>query len=44
MDLATVARKIRMGQYAEKSDFVNDLYLIYSNCLEYNSNPVLYYF
>lgn len=39
MDLNTVMRKLRALQYNSKKEFVDDLNLIWSNCLTYNSDP-----
>ncbi|KAF9963314.1 Transcriptional activator spt7, partial [Modicella reniformis] len=39
MDLGTVLKKLKSFAYQSKSQFANDLYLIYSNCLLYNSDP-----
>lgn len=40
MDLGTVTKKLRSFQYKSKKEFEADLYLIYENCLTYNTNPV----
>ncbi|CAO3619766.1 unnamed protein product [Mucor hiemalis] len=39
MDLGTVSKKLKSFQYKNKREFGNDLYLIYENCLIYNSDP-----
>ncbi|KAF9354409.1 Transcriptional activator spt7, partial [Mortierella sp. AD094] len=39
MDLGTVLKKLKAFAYQSKTQFANDLYLIYSNCLLYNSDP-----
>lgn len=39
MDLNTVMRKLRALQYNSKKEFIDDLNLIWSNCLTYNSDP-----
>lgn len=39
MDLNTVMRKLRSLQYNSKQEFVDDLMLIWHNCLVYNSDP-----
>ncbi|KAI9259782.1 hypothetical protein EDC94DRAFT_612072 [Helicostylum pulchrum] len=39
MDLGLVAKKLKHCQYKNKREFANDLYLIYENCLAYNTNP-----
>lgn len=39
MDLGTVSKKLKNFQYKNKREFGNDLYLIYENCLIYNSDP-----
>lgn len=39
MDLGTVSKKLKHFQYKTKKEFSDDLYLIYENCLVYNTNP-----
>ncbi|KAL8702652.1 MAG: hypothetical protein Q9201_004177 [Fulgogasparrea decipioides] len=39
MDLGTMTKKLKAVQYKSKQDFVTDLNLIWSNCLNYNANP-----
>lgn len=39
MDLNTVMKKLKGFQYNSKHEFVDDLMLIWSNCLTYNSDP-----
>lgn len=39
MDLNTVMRKLRLLQYDSKQSFLDDLNLIWTNCLTYNSDP-----
>ncbi|CAG8433299.1 13047_t:CDS:10 [Ambispora gerdemannii] len=39
MDLGTIGKKMKNHQYNSKREFADDLYLIYSNCLKYNTNP-----
>ncbi|KAJ5239721.1 hypothetical protein N7468_004340 [Penicillium chermesinum] len=39
MDLGTMTKKLKGLQYRSKQDFVDDLNLIWSNCLKYNTNP-----
>ncbi|CCJ31354.1 unnamed protein product [Pneumocystis jirovecii] len=39
MDLGTVMKKLRNFQYNSKKEFVDDLMLIWSNCLVYNADP-----
>jgi hypothetical protein len=39
MDLSTMTKKLRSFVYNSKSEFVKDLDLIWSNCLEYNTIP-----
>ncbi|GMM53321.1 SAGA histone acetyltransferase complex subunit [Starmerella bacillaris] len=39
MDLNTVMRKLRGLQYNSKQEFLDDLNLIWNNCLTYNSDP-----
>ncbi|KAI8994620.1 hypothetical protein BDB01DRAFT_846642 [Pilobolus umbonatus] len=38
MDLGTVQKKLKQFQYKSRRDFARDLYLIYDNCLAYNSD------
>ncbi|KZF24561.1 hypothetical protein L228DRAFT_209467 [Xylona heveae TC161] len=39
MDLGTMTKKLKGLQYKSKKEFVDDLNLIWSNCLKYNANP-----
>ncbi|KAK5782296.1 hypothetical protein RI543_000228 [Arxiozyma heterogenica] len=39
MDLNTVLKKLKTFQYDSKQDFVDDIMLIWKNCLTYNSDP-----
>ena len=39
MDLSTMTRKLKTIQYKSKKEFVDDLNLIWSNCLKYNAAP-----
>lgn len=39
MDLNTVMKKLKGLAYNSKSEFVDDLMLIWSNCLTYNADP-----
>lgn len=39
MDLNTVLKKLKALQYQNKQQFVDDLMLIWQNCLTYNSDP-----
>ena len=39
MDLGTMTKKLKNVQYKSKHEFVTDLTLIWSNCLNYNANP-----
>ncbi|ANZ76296.1 BA75_03831T0 [Komagataella pastoris] len=39
MDLNTVMKKLKSFQYKSKQEFVDDLMLIWKNCLTYNSDP-----
>lgn len=39
MDLGTMTKKLKALQYKSKQEFVDDLNLIWSNCLKYNVNP-----
>ncbi|RCH96339.1 Transcriptional activator spt7, partial [Rhizopus stolonifer] len=43
MDLGTMTRKLKHFEYKSKKEFARDLYLIYENCLEYNTNPASEY-
>ena len=40
MDLQTMGKKVRQRFYTTKKQFSDDLYLIWENCLTYNSDPV----
>ena len=40
MDLQTMGKKVRQRMYTTKKQFSDDLYLIWENCLTYNSDPV----
>ena len=39
MDLGTMQKKLRSGQYKTKNQFAHDLNLIWDNCLVYNASP-----
>jgi hypothetical protein len=39
MDLGTMTKKVKRQQYRSSREFIEDLYLIYSNCFEYNTDP-----
>lgn len=39
MDIGTMMKKLKQLQYKSKKDFVDDLMLIWSNCLKYNGDP-----
>lgn len=39
MDLGTMQKKVKSGQYKSKKQFAHDLNLIWDNCLLYNSDP-----
>ncbi|CCE61462.1 hypothetical protein TPHA_0A03860 [Tetrapisispora phaffii CBS 4417] len=39
MDLNTVLKKLKGFQYNSKQEFVDDIMLIWKNCLTYNSDP-----
>ncbi|CEP63813.1 SAGA histone acetyltransferase complex subunit SPT7 LALA0_S09e03070g [Lachancea lanzarotensis] len=39
MDLNTVLKKLKTYQYSSKQEFVDDVMLIWKNCLTYNSDP-----
>lgn len=39
MDLSLMTRKLKGLQYNSKEEFANDLELIWSNCLAYNTDP-----
>ena len=39
MDLGTMTKKLKQLLYKSKKDFVDDLNLIWGNCLKYNGNP-----
>lgn len=34
-----MTKKIKNQQYRSSEEFIRDLYLIYSNCFEYNTDP-----
>lgn len=40
MDLATLQKRVKSNVYRTKKAFADDLDLIWSNCLTYNSHPV----
>ncbi|KAK9476537.1 hypothetical protein V1514DRAFT_175491 [Lipomyces japonicus] len=42
MDLSTVMKKLKSLQYNSKNDFVEDLMLIWNNCLKFNADPQHY--
>ncbi|KAI5842522.1 hypothetical protein DFP73DRAFT_573945 [Morchella snyderi] len=42
MDLGTVMKKLKTHQYKSKKEFVDDLNLIWANCLAYNADPMHY--
>ncbi|KAB2572850.1 Transcriptional activator spt7 [Lasiodiplodia theobromae] len=39
MDIGTMIKKLKSLQYRSKKEFVDDLNLIWSNCLKYNADP-----
>jgi len=39
MDIGTMIKKLKQLAYKSKKEFVDDLNLIWSNCLNYNSSP-----
>ena len=43
MDLATVAKKIDMGQYESVGDFKSDFILMCNNAMTYNAPETVYY-
>jgi transcriptional activator SPT7 len=43
MDLGTMTKKLKNFQYKTKKEFSQDLYLIYENCLLYNTHPASEY-
>ncbi|KAI9478715.1 MAG: hypothetical protein EXX96DRAFT_505382 [Benjaminiella poitrasii] len=43
MDLGTVTKKMKNLVYRSKKEFSDDLYLIYENCLTYNTNAASEY-
>ncbi|KAI9264766.1 hypothetical protein BY458DRAFT_513918 [Sporodiniella umbellata] len=43
MDLGTVTKKMKNLNYRSKKEFGDDLYLIYDNCLMYNTNSASEY-
>ncbi|KAK9368487.1 hypothetical protein V1509DRAFT_623056 [Lipomyces kononenkoae] len=42
MDLSTVMKKLKALQYRSKQEFVDDLMLIWDNCLTFNADPQHY--
>lgn len=42
MDIGTMMKKLKQLQYKSKKEFVDDLMLIWSNCLTYNRDPAHY--
>lgn len=40
MDLGTLQKRVKSGMYRSKKAFADDLDLIWSNCLAYNTHPV----
>lgn len=42
MDIGTMLKKLKQLQYKSKKEFVDDLMLIWSNCLKYNADPAHY--
>ncbi|KAF2175558.1 hypothetical protein K469DRAFT_610247 [Zopfia rhizophila CBS 207.26] len=42
MDIGTMMKKLKGLQYKSKKEFVDDLMLIWSNCLKYNADPAHY--
>lgn len=41
MDIGTMIKKLKQFAYKSKQEFVEDLYLIWNNCLKYNISPEL---
>lgn len=39
MDIGTMMKKLKQLHYKSKKEFVDDLMLIWSNCLKYNADP-----
>lgn len=39
MDLGSMTKKLKAVHYKSKQEFVDDLNLIWANCLKYNANP-----
>ncbi|KAE9988213.1 hypothetical protein EG328_000169 [Venturia inaequalis] len=39
MDIGTMMKKLKSFSYKSKKEFVEDLHLIWNNCLRYNSDP-----
>lgn len=39
MDIGSMMKKLKQLQYKSKKEFVDDLMLIWSNCLKYNADP-----
>lgn len=41
MDIGSMIKKLKQFAYKSKQEFVEDLYLIWNNCLKYNTSPEL---
>lgn len=39
IDLGSITKKVKNQNYRNSEEFIEDLYLIYSNCFEYNTDP-----
>jgi transcriptional activator SPT7 len=39
MDLGTMTKKVKNQHYQSSEEFIKDLYQIFSNCFEYNTDP-----
>ncbi len=39
MDLGTMTKKLKATTYRSKQEFVDDINLIWANCLRYNTDP-----
>jgi hypothetical protein len=44
MDFGTIEKRLVSGYYKDVADFENDVELVFTNCLVYNSNPLVRFF
>ena len=43
MDLSTMENKLNKNAYKNKKEFLDDLYLIFDNCMKFNGSATTYY-